>query len=473
MYDTLVINGETVTEAGPIKANVAIKDGRVAGLLAHGVKPEAAQVIDAQGKLVFPGIIDAHVHLRTAHSLNADTMESGSIAGAFGGVTTFLSFVAPVRAKGAGAESAIYPELETDGVDVEAFFNNVIEEGNRISVIDFGLHCTIFPNPDVVRQVEILTGMGITSFKLMMAYGRRGWVSSDEALSLAMKTIAGRNGLAMVHAENDGLIRYLEDHYKAQGSYDAENFLNSRPNWAEAEAVYRAACLARVLDCPLYVVHLSTKEGLEKIVEARASGLGVWTETCPQYLLLSNADTIRLRGLVKIAPPLRTVEDNQALWQGLRQGLIGIVSTDHAAFHWEKQKLAARSFAEVPFGAPGIETLLPLLYSEGVVKGRISLTQMVNLLATNPARQFGLYPQKGTIQIGADADMVIFDPQVDWEITSDGLHSAAGYSAFEGWRVKGKPVLSLLRGEILLKDGKLQRSPGYGRYLPRRPFNTQ
>jgi len=471
MYDTLVINGGTVTEAGPIKANVAIKDGRVAGLLAHGVKPEAAQVIDAQGKLVFPGIIDAHVHLRTAHSLNADTMESGSIAGAFGGVTTFLCFVSAVRAKGAGAESAIYPELETHGVDVEAFFNKVIEEGNRTSVLDFGLHCTIFPNPDVVRQVEILTEMGITSFKLMMAYGRRGWVSTDDALSLAMKTIAAKNGLAMVHAENDGLIRFLEDQYKAQGSYGPENFLNSRPNWAEAEAIYRASCIARVLDCPLYVVHLSSKEGLERIVEARASGQQIWTETCPQYLLLSHADTLRLQGLVKIAPPLRTVEDNQALWQGLSQGVIGIVSTDHAAFDREKQKLAARSFAEVPFGCPGIETLLPLLYSEGVAKGRISLTQLVNLLATNPARQFGLYPRKGTLQVGSDADMVIFDPEAEWEITADKLHSAAGYSAFEGWRAKGRPVISLLRGEVLLKDGKLHRSPGSGRYVPQRPFN--
>ncbi len=472
MYDTLVVNGETVTEAGPIKADVAIKDGRIAGLIAPEASVEAKRIIDARCKLVFPGIIDAHVHLRTAHSLNADTMESASIAGAFGGVTTFLCFVAPVRAKGAGPESAIYPELETHGVDAGAFFKAVIEEGNRTSVTDFGLHCTLFPNPDVARHIETLTGMGITSFKLMMAYGRRGWVSSDEALSLAMNAISRKKGLAMVHAENDGLIRHLEDDYKARGSYDAENFLNSRPNWAEAEAIYRASCIARVLDCPLYVVHLSTKEGLEKIIEARALGQPVWTETCPQYLLLSNDDTLRLQGLVKIAPPLRTTEDNYALWRGLSQGHIGIVSTDHAAFHRDKQKLAARSFAEVPFGAPGIETLLPLVYSEGVHKGRISLTQMVNVLSTHPARQFGLYPQKGAIQVGSDADLVIFDPEADWKIASEGLHSAAGYSAFEGWHVKGKPVLSLLRGETLLKDDKLHRSPGFGHYLPRRSFSA-
>lgn len=461
-----------MTEAGPVKADVALKDGRIAALLAQGAKPQARQVIDAHGKLVFPGIIDAHVHLRTAHSLNADTMESASVAGAFGGVTTFLSFVAPVRAKGAGAESAIYPELETHGVDAGAFFNAVIEEGNRTSVVDFGLHCTLFPNPDVARHIETLTGMGITSFKLMMAYGRRGWVSSDEALSFAMKAISKKNGLAMVHAENDGLIRYLEDDFKAQGSYDAENFLNSRPNWAEAEAIYRATCIARVLDCPLYVVHLSSREGLEKIIEARALGQRVWTETCPQYLLLSDADTIRLRGLVKIAPPLRTTEDNQALWDGLGRGQIAIVSTDHAAFHRSRQKLAARSFAEVPFGAPGIETLLPLVYSEGVAKGRISLSQMVDVLSKNPARQFGLYPQKGSLQVGADADIVIFDPDAEWKIASEGLHSAAEYSAFEGWRIKGKAILSLLRGEILLKEGKLHRSPGFGRYLPRRSFSA-
>ncbi|MBI4523234.1 MAG: dihydropyrimidinase [Deltaproteobacteria bacterium] len=472
MYDVLVINGETVTESGPIEANVAIKDGRIAALLGRDVKPDAASLIDAQGKLVFPGIIDAHVHLRTAHSLNADTLQTASAAAAFGGVTTLLSFVAPVRAKGGGSEGETYPELETHGVDVEAFFNAVIEEGNRTSLIDFGLHCMLLPNPEVARQIEILTRLGITSFKLMMAYGRRGWVSSDEALSLAMSAIARNQALAMVHAENDGLIRHLEDQYKAQGSYDAENFLNSRPNLAEAEAIYRACCIAKVVDCPVYVVHLSSKEGLEKIMESRTAGQPVWTETCPQYLLLTHEDTLRLRGLVKMAPPLRTVGDNQALWQGLRRGMIGIVATDHAAFNREKQKLAARSFAEVPFGAPGIETLLPLIYSEGVAKGRISLTQLVKVLATNPARQFGLYPRKGTLQVGADADLVVFDPEADWEIRSEALHSAAGYTPFEGWRGKGKPLLSLLRGDVLLKEGKLHQSPGSGRFLQRRPFSA-
>lgn len=465
--DLRIANGEVVTEAGVARADIAIQDGRIAALLDPGFPQEARETVDARGHIVIPGVVDAHVHVRTVHSRAAETVETASVAGAYGGVTSFLYFLAPVEAVGAGSESAIYPGLRTSGVDVQEFFGRAIEEGRQSSVIDFGIHCMLLPDPEIVARIDALMGLGISSFKLMMAYGRRGWVSDDQTLALAMEAIADRGGLAMVHAENDGLIRHLEEKHKAQGNYAPATFLATRPNQAEAEAVYRAVQIAGTLHCPLYIVHLSSREGLAHVVRGKERGQAVFAETCPQYLLLTSRDTLRLGGLVKMAPPLRSSEDNDALWRGIQQGFVEIVSTDHAAFHVEQQKQAAASFAEVPYGMPGIETLLPLMYSEGVAKGRISVEQLVDLLSTRPAKRFGLYPRKGAIRVGADADLVLLDPGAEWEIRRDSLHTAAGYSPFEGWRVRGRPVLSLLRGKILLKNGTLQQRPGFGQYLDR------
>jgi dihydropyrimidinase len=465
--ETLVANGLVVTEGGPTRAHIAIQNGRIVGMLGDEASIEARETIDATGKIVLPGVIDAHVHVRTVHSLAAETVETASVAGAYGGVTSFLYFIAPAQAVGAGPESAVYPGLQTSGVDVEEFFGRVIAEGRQSSVIDFGIHCMLLPDPDIVARIDALMGMGISSFKLMMAYGRRGWVSDDQVLALAMEAIADRGGLAMVHAENDGLIRHLEEKHKGRGDYAPGTFLATRPNRAEAEAVHRAMQIAGAVGCPLYIVHLSAREALEQVVRGKEQGQPVFAETCPQYLLLTEMDTRRLGGLVKMAPPLRSKEDNDALWRGIQHGFVEIVSTDHAAFHVEKQKQSAASFAEVPYGMPGIETLLPLMYSEGVAKGRISLEQLVDLLCTRPARRFGLYPQKGAIRIGADADLVLLDPNAEWEIRRDNLHTAAGYSPFEGWRVRGRPVRSLLRGKTLLKNGTLQQRAGFGQYLDR------
>jgi dihydropyrimidinase len=414
-----------------------------------------------------PGVVDAHVHVRTVQSQAAETLETASIAGAYGGVTSFLVFITAAQPVGTSAEGTIYPELKTTGVDVEEFFGRVIADGRRTSVVDFGIHCMLLPDPDVAPRIDALIKMGISSFKLMMAYGTRGWVSDDQFLARAMEIIADRKGLAMVHAENDGLIRHLDEKYKKDNNYGPGTFLATRPNRSEAEAVYRAIEIAGECGCPLYVVHLTSREGLANIVRGKERGQSVYAETCPQYLLLTAEDTLRLGGLVKAAPPLRSRADNEALWRGLQQGFVEIVSTDHAGFHVERQKQAAASFAAVPFGMPGIETLLPLMYSEGVAKGRISVEQLVDLICTRPAKRFGLYPQKGAIRVGADADIVLLDPNAEWEIRRDSVHTAAGYSPFEGVRLRGKPVRSFLRGKTLLHDGKLWQQAGFGQYLVR------
>ena len=467
MLDLRIVNGDVVTEAGVARADVGVRDGRIVALLDPHFPQEAVETVDARGQIVIPGVVDAHVHVRTVQSLAAETVETASVAGAYGGVTSFLIFITAAQPAGTSTESAIYPDLKTSGVNVEEFFGRVIEEGSRSSVTDFGIHCMLLPDPAVAAHVDALLGMGISSFKLMMAYGRRGWVSDDQVLAKAMDVIGDRGGLAMVHAENDGLIRHLEEKYRSHDNYKAGTFLATRPNRSEGEAVYRAIQIAGAVGCPLYVVHLTTREGLDHVIRAKESGQRVYAETCPQYLLLTDQDTVRLGGLVKAAPPLRSSADNEALWRGLQQGSVEIVSTDHAGFHVERQKQSAATFAEVPFGMPGMETLLPLMYSEGVAKKRISVEQLVDRLCTRPAKRFGLYPKKGAIRIGADADLVILDPETEWEISRANVHTAAGYSPFEGWRIRGRPVRSFLRGMPLLKDGKLLQQPGFGEYLRR------
>jgi dihydropyrimidinase len=235
----------------------------------------------------------------------------------------------------------------------------------------------------------------------------------------------------------------------------------------EAEAVYRIIALSSITRCPLYIVHNSAKESVKLIREFKLQGQDITAETCPQYLLLSNDDLVKQGPKCKIAPPLRTVDDQHALWQGIQQGFIDTIGSDHAAVNRETAEKEGWDFRKQPFGIPGIETILPLLYSEGVVKGRITLNKLVEILSANSARRFGIYPQKGTISIGSDADLVLIDPSIEWEIKASELHSKANYTPYQGWKIKGKPVLSLLRGEILLKDGKVHQRPGFGRYLAR------
>ncbi|MCX8125934.1 MAG: amidohydrolase family protein, partial [Dehalococcoidia bacterium] len=258
-----------------------------------------------------------------------------------------------------------------------------------------------------------------------------------------------------------------EDRLYREGKYDVDHFLESRPGISEAETIRRTAALCHQTRCPMYIVHLSSKEGLEEVKRLRDNGWDVTVETCPQYLLLTDDDTRRQKALLKMAPPLRTQADNQALWDGIKQGYIDIVASDHAPWEMSK-KLQARDFMEVPFGAPGVETLLPLMYSEGVAKGHITVSRLAQLMCENPARRFGIYPKKGSLGIGADADLTIIDPGVKWTIRGQHLHSRAGYTGYEGWQVTGRPVISLRRGEILLHEAAVQHT-GQAVFLAARP----
>lgn len=454
MLDLIVKNGKLVAESGVYTGDIGIKDGKIAAIVSGELNLESAHSIDATGKLVMPGFIDVHVHDRTqvAGLTMVDKPPEIARCGAYGGITTLIFYV--------GARWGDKPPAD--------FFAPIIEEADKSSVVDFGIHCVLFPDAKVIRQVPEVVRLGISSFKMILGYHpSRGWVLDDGLLMLTMETIGASGGLAMFHCENGYLIGYLEDKFVASGKYTAKTFLEARPNLVEAQSVYTILCLARMTDCPSYIVHLSAREGLEHIIKARMEGVNVTAETCPQYLLLTDEEMHRQGVLPKMAPPIRYAADTEAMWRGIQQGHIEVVASDHASFS-TAQKLSAPDFRSVPFGIPGIETIVPLIYSEGVVRGRLSLPQMAKLLAENPAKRFGLYPRKGAIRIGADADLVLIDPDIEWEIDIKNLHYKTGFTPYQGWKVKGKPVLSLLRGEVLLKDGELHREAGYGTFLARK-----
>lgn len=457
MYDLVVTGGTLVTGDVSRTGTLAVKGGRTATIIEPGKPAEARETIDATGKLVIPGAIDAHVHVYTPYSPAADTIESASVAAAYGGITTMFCYIGAAR-DARQIPGTIYRTVDASGLRLDEFFPPIIAEGQNTSKIDFGIHCLTPPDYGVIDQIPSAARLGIRTFKFMLGYHpARGWGFDDRLLTIALEKIAGCGGIAMFHCENGNVIGETEDRLYRQGKYDVEHFLESRPGISEAETIRRVARLCHEIRCPMYIVHLSSREGLNEVKHARDAGWDVTVETCPQYLLLTDEDTRRQRALLKMAPPLRTRADNEALWEGIRQGYIDIAASDHAPWELSK-KLQARDFMEVPFGAPGVETILSLMYSEGVAKGRITINRLVQLMCENPARRFGIYPRKGSFDSGADADISIIDPKAKWTIRSSELHSRAGYTGYEGWSITGKTVVSLSQGKVLLRDSHLERT---------------
>jgi dihydropyrimidinase len=318
--------------------------------------------------------------------------------------------------------------------------------------------------------------LGVASFKMFMTYKRRPKrMCSDDFLCRAMERIGAAGGLAQLHAENGDVLSHLEAKALAEGRVQPRDFPPTCPDWTEEEAINRGIRIGALAGCPVYVVHLSTRLGLERIKAAQAAGQRVWTETCPQYLLLSDAEMERWGPLAKIGPPLRPAggPDREALWAGSAGGHIATVGSDHSA-RAKKFKEAGwqNIFVDpegkpIPFGAPSVETLVPLVYSEGVVKRGLPLTWMARVLGENPARIFGLYPRKGAIRVGSDADLTIIDPAAEGVITVADHRGMAGWTLYEGWPLRGRPWTTLQRGRVLLHEGRLEQPPGSGRYLAR------
>lgn len=453
-YDLIVLGDQVVVGEQVVSAGIAIKGERIAGLLdlEQGRQPGvAARTIDATGKVVLPGPLDAHVHHRTRNDA-ADSWESLTRAAAHGGVTTVIPYITG-------------PVGEPLG-DVLTYERDL---GEREALVDFAMHCRLNgPSEEVFEQLPDAFALGVPSFKLFMAYRKRGIMWEGPPLLRAIETIGRLGGTWNCHAEDGDLIDFLEDRFIARGEYRPDTYLPSRPHLAEVEAAFRAIQLSRQFGCRLYLVHTSVPAVLPLAAAARRAGQEVVVETCPQYLTLTDEDVRRIGGKAKMAPPPRHRADVEGIWQGLAFGEVQTVGSDHAPWPYERKTLPPERFAEVPFGAPGVETILPLLYSEGVAKGRISLPRLAEVLSGAPARVFGLAPRKGAIAPGADADLVVIDPAARWRLDERRLHSEVGYSNWDGWELRGKPVLSLVRGQVVLDGDELRVEKGSGRYLPRR-----
>jgi dihydropyrimidinase len=453
--DLVIRGGRVVSEGGVLEADIAVTSGAIAAVASPALAIAAREVIDVAGCYVLPGAIDPHVHFNVFNPM-VDDFESTSVAAAYGGVTTMMPFI------GGREEMSVVEGLE-----------HFAAEGERRSVVDFAMHCRLRPDPALIEQIPDAIAYGVPSIKMFQAYKKRGMLFTDDQLLRGMELTAAHGGMVLVHAENGQVIDYLEDRLAREGKTGPEFYLSSRPHFTESEAVARAIEIAGFAHCPLYVVHLSTADGLEHIRRARERGQAVYAETCPQYLLLTDAEMTRQKGLAKIAPPLRWDRDREALWAGLAQGLVQTLGSDHAPFLVADKLVGERDIFQAGFGMPGVETMMPLVLGESLRAGRLTLPQLAAAASENAAKLFGLYPRKGAIRTGADADLLVVDPDSEWTISACDLHSRAGYTCFEGWRVKGRITMSFLRGRPLLRDGRLCQSPGYGRFLKRGPMEPR
>lgn len=448
--DLAVTNGLIVNSQEVALGDVLIKDGLVAGVAPPGSSSQAQRKLDAEGKYVLPGIIDAHLH-----PVYADRMDTLSAAAAREGVTTLIPYVGAVKAW--GQEGGLVQALD-----------DFIAEGQRDSMVDFSLHCTLMQADvaDASHTIPQLIERGITSFKGFMAYAKRGMKLEDSEILKLMSIIGRHGGLFAAHAENGDIIDYLEELFIAQGKETPEYYPLSHPNTSEAEAIFRLLTLAQAADCPVYIPHISTAEALEVLKLFKAWGSPKFhSETCPHYLCLTSELMTKYGSLAKMAPPLRSQADNEALWQAVAQGLIDVVASDHAGSSSQKNQPLRDEIFSAPNGIPGTESLFKTVYQHGVNEGRLTLPSLVRVLCQNPARVFGLYPQKGALIPGADADLIILDPAAPFTLPAQHQDLQVDYSLYEGHQGLGEVTLTMQRGEVIFAEGELRARPGQGDFL--------
>lgn len=440
-FELVVAGGRIVTPHGIRCCDLAINGGRIAALGA-ALAEHADEVIDASHMLVLPGVVDAHVH-----PVYVDGLQACSRAAAFGGTTTLIHF------------AFAHPgERAVDSVCA------MRDEGLAGAYTDFALHVALFDPARQMHEIDALVALGITSFKFFMTYARLGWMVQDGDLLESMLRIKTAGGLAMVHAESGLAIDRLED--LLASLTDPREFLaRTHPPELETEAVERALKFAALTGCPLFVVHLSAAASVEPLARARQRGQRVYVETCPHYLTLTDARICEFGARAKIGPPLRDERHQAALWQAIRAGVIDTIGSDHVP----KPKRTDEDIRQAGFGAPGIETLLPVIYDAGVNTGLISVCDLARLTAEMPARIFGLYPRKGALIPGADADLVIFDPARPTTINHADQQTGVGFSLYAGRTCLGWPTLTMQRGHILMREGQFYGEPGRGQFLVRQP----
>lgn len=459
-YDTIISGGTVVTASDTFKADIGIRNGRIA-TIGDSLSSETAEVIDATGRLVMPGGIDSHVHISQPSGdgiVMADDFESGTLSALYGGNTTIMPFCLQER----------------DG-DLRSALDWYHGLADGQSFTDLAFHIIVAnPSPQVLgQQLPALIEDGYTSIKVFMTY--ENLRLNDAELLETFDVARLHNATVMIHCENEDAIRYLADHAEKRGELRPDMHAKTRPVAVEREATHRAISLAEIADIPIVIVHVSNGAAADEIRRARARGMKIVAETCPQYLMLTADD---LKGMdwegakFVCSPPPRDAQEQQACWNGLADGTFRLYSSDHCPFRYNSPqgKLNAKgraNFRHIPNGIPGVETRLPILFSEGVGKGRIDLQTFVALASTNHAKQYGLYPRKGTIAVGSDADITLWDPELEREVRHTELHDGADYSPYEGLKLKGWPTTVLLRGKVMLRDGVLQGNKGDGEYLLR------
>src|SRR6202166_2628003 len=459
-FDTIIANGRVATATDTYTSDVAISDGKISALGQSLPRENAKKVIDAKGKYVFPGGIDVHTHLDMPFggTTSADDFETGTRAAAFGGTTTLIDFA-----------------IQYKGQPLRQAFDTWMDKASKKAVCDYAFHCIVTDiGNGQLQEMNALVGEGVTSFKLFMAYPGV-FMLDDASIFRALQTTAKNGGLICMHAENGSAIDVIVQQALAEGKTAPKYHALPRPTTAEAEAVSRAIALAEMAGAPIYIVHLSCNEALEKVREARDRGLPAYAETCPQYLHLSleNMDVPGFEGAKYVfTPPLREKWNQEKLWQGLARDTLQVVSTDHFTCCFkEQEEMGKNDFTKIPNAGRGIELRLSLFYSGGVLGGKFSANRFVQLVSTAPAKLFGLYPRKGTIAVGSDADIVIFDPNAEQVISVKTHHMRVDYSMFEGMKVKGVTKTVLSRGRVIIDNGAFTGKPGAGEFLRRKTYS--
>jgi dihydropyrimidinase len=460
-YDLVISGGTLIKNGVAVELDVGISGGLI-GAVGRDLK--GRRHLDATSKLVIPGGIDPHVHLEmpTPVATSSDDWFTGTRAAACGGTTTVIDFIEAME-----GESLLHA------------FESRRSLADGRAVIDYGLHMTLSrADPDTLEQIPAVIAAGLTSFKCYTTYAMR---LDDAQLLAALVAVGKAGGLTIVHAESDAIVNYLRKTFVEAGFVAPKYHPLSRPAAAEGEAVERVLALAEAAEAPVYFVHVSTERGAEAIARAQGRQQTAYGETCPQYLVLTD-DCFDIPGFegakYVCSPPLRKTSDQGRLWRALAEGELQTIGTDHCPFFYHGTKNLGHPledpppFTQIPGGIPGIEARLALMYTFGVRAGRLSVGQWVDACSTGPARMFGLYPRKGSLEVGADADIVIFDPDKSITLTSEVLHENVDYTPYEGFELGGYPVLTLARGRILVQDGEhIGGDPG-GRFIPRNPFST-
>lgn len=454
ILDLVIKNGKIVTPYDIFDGGIGVDEGKIVIIAKDDKLPKADNVIDANGNLVLPGLIDAHVHFREPGNEQREDFESGTKAAAAGGVTTV--FEMPVSTPAVSSAEILEKR------------RNILK---RKAVVDFALYGGAGTHN--INEIPNLAKAGAISFKTFMHKPPKGremeymgvYVTDDGSLFEVFKTVALTKLPISIHCENDALIEYMVERLKKAGRKDAMAHVESRPNFVEADAISKVIILSKAAGARAHIAHLSTEEGVQMIKQAKASGQMLTAETCPQYLLLTAEIMKKVGPYAKINPPLRSEKDNEALWKGLENGIIDIIASDHAPFTKEEKDIGIHDIWKAQSGSPQIETMLPLLLTK-VNEGKISIQKLVKVTSENVAKIFNIYPKKGIIQIGSDADFVIVDINREAKISVEKMYSKAkDLTIYNGWRVKGLPIATIVRGEIVMKDGEVIGKLGYGDFI--------